>query len=55
MSSHKARAESAFGPAAYRESISEMFGALDREAQSDLAECVAVLARHIHAMAAKRC
>lgn len=53
MSSRKARAESAFEPAAYRKSIAEMFGSLDPAAQRDLAERIAVLPRHIHAMAQK--
>lgn len=53
MSSRKARADSAFEPAAYRKSIAEMFGALDPAAQRDLAERIAVLPRHIHDMAQK--
>lgn len=53
MSSRKARAESAFQPAADRKSIAEMFGSLDPAAQRDLAERISVLPRHIHAMAQK--
>ena len=53
MSSLKKGADGAFEPAAYRKSISEMFGTLDLAAQRDLADRFAVLPRHIHAMAQK--
>jgi len=53
MSSAKKRADAAFEPLAYRQSIVEMFGALDQQAQRDLAERIAVVPRHIHAMAQK--
>jgi hypothetical protein len=53
MSSHTARADSAFGSVAYRKSITETFGSHDREAQRGLAERIAILPRHIHAMAPK--
>jgi hypothetical protein len=52
MSSPKPRG-SAFEPVAYRKAIAEMFGALDTVAQRELAERIAVLPRHIHAMASK--
>jgi hypothetical protein len=52
MSSPKSRA-SAFEPVAYRKAIAEMFGALDAGAQRELVERIAVLPRHIHAMASK--
>lgn len=53
MSSPKSRATSAFEPAAYRKAIAEMFGTLDANAQRDLIERIAILPRHIHAMATK--
>jgi hypothetical protein len=52
MSSPKSRS-SAFEPVAYRKAIAEMFGALDASAQRELVERIAVLPRHIHAMASK--
>jgi hypothetical protein len=48
-----ARAESALEPAACRKSIAKTVGSVDREAQRDLAERIAILPRHIHAMAQK--
>lgn len=42
-----------FEPAEYRRSIAEMFGGLPPEEQRALAERLAVLPRHIHAMAMK--
>jgi hypothetical protein len=51
MPSSKKRAESAFEPAAYRRTIAEMFSTLDPAGQRDLADRIAVLPRHIHAMA----
>jgi hypothetical protein len=53
MPSPKTGANSAFEPAAYRKSIAELFGSLDVAAQRDLADRIAVLPRHIHAMAQK--
>lgn len=47
------RTDATFSPAAYRKAIADMFGALDQSAQRDLAERIAVLPRHIHAMASK--
>lgn len=41
-----------FDLAAYRQSISEMFGMLPREQQREVAEQLAILPRHIHALAA---
>ena len=41
-----------FDLAAYRKSISEMFGTLSPEQQRVVAEQLAVLPRHIHALAA---
>ncbi len=53
MSSPKTRANGAFEPAVYRKSIAEMFGSLDVTAQRELVERIAILPRHIHAMAIK--
>ena len=47
------RVESPFEPAAYRKAIADMFGSLDIHAQRDLVERIAILPRHIHAMAQK--
>lgn len=47
------RSAANFSPAAYRKSIADMFGALDLSAQRDLVERIAILPRHIHAMANK--
>lgn len=40
-----------FEPSRYRASIADMFGLLDRKAQTELAEKLAILPRHIHKMA----
>lgn len=53
MSSRKSRPSADFEPTAYRKSIAEVFGALDPQAQRDLAERIAVLPRHIHDLAQK--
>lgn len=53
MSSRKNRPNADFEPAVYRKSIAEVFGALDPQAQRELAERIAVLPRHIHALAQK--
>lgn len=53
MSSPKARANGAFEPAAYRKAIADMFGSLDANAQRELVDRIAILPRHIHAMATK--
>ena len=53
MSSLKSRAGGAFEPAAYRQSIAEMFSSLDVTAQRELADRISVLPRHIHDMARK--
>lgn len=47
------KTKATFSPAAYRKSIADMFGALDRSAQRDLVDSIAILPRHIHAMASK--
>lgn len=47
------KTDSNFSPIAYRKAIADMFGALDASAQRDLVERIAILPRHIHAMASK--
>jgi len=47
------KTDATFSPAAYRKSIADMFGALDLKAQRDLIDRIAILPRHIHAMASK--
>lgn len=47
------RSDANFSPAAYRKAIADMFGSLDLSAQRDLVDRIAVLPRHIHAMANK--
>lgn len=51
MSNRTVRSDASFSPSAYRNSIAEMFGLLDRDQQRDLADRIAVLPRHIHQMA----
>lgn len=51
MSNRTVRSDASFSPSAYRRSITEMFGLLDRDQQRDLADRIAVLPRHIHQMA----
>jgi hypothetical protein len=53
MSSPTARTNGAFEPAAYRKAIADMFASLDVAAQRELVERIAILPRHIHAMAMK--
>jgi hypothetical protein len=40
-----------FEPAAYRQSIAEMFGVLDADQQRELVDKLALLPRHIHRLA----
>jgi hypothetical protein len=49
----KVGSEGAFEPVAYRKAIADMFGALDHSAQRDLVDRIAILPRHIHAMASR--
>lgn len=47
------RTTATFSPAAYRKAIADMFAALDLRAQRDLVERMAILPRHIHALATR--
>lgn len=51
MSNRTVRSDANFSPSAYRKSIADMFGLLDRDQQRDLVDRIAVLPRHIHQMA----
>lgn len=47
------KTDATFSAVAYRKSIADMFATLDIPAQRDLVERIAILPRHIHAMATK--
>lgn len=53
MTSRTVRPDATFSPSAYRKSIAEMFGLLDRDQQRDLVDRMTVLPRHIHQLADK--
>jgi hypothetical protein len=51
MSTSTVHPNASFNASEYRRSIADMFGVLDREAQRELVEKLAVLPRHIHGLA----
>lgn len=53
MTSRTVRPDATFSPSAYRKSIAEMFGLLDRDQQRALVDRMTVLPRHIHQLADK--
>jgi hypothetical protein len=51
MSNSTVQPKASFEPGAYRRSIADMFGVLDRDAQREFVDRLAVLPRHIHRLA----